>query len=210
MLARYLQPDVSVPFPCPTLPYLTSPCPYLTLPYLSVTYLTVPCPYPPPSPFPPGNDFHRGKKRNGKGSVDDGEDKVLRDSRGKSWHDHLVTLVSRQVLQELVGQVEKIASCPPGVSATNPSVRRAQPRAACTCVRTHWLWLLQDTIAWCAPRVHVCALTGCGSCRILSLGAASRRGRPRNLWIARFLATTPRSRRQRVPGVPRLRAQCCR
>jgi len=41
-------------------------------------------------------------------------------SAGSSVHDHLICLVSRQVLQEVVAQVDKINSCPPGVSATNP------------------------------------------------------------------------------------------
>ena len=41
-------------------------------------------------------------------------------SAGSSAHDHLICLVSRQVLQEVVAQVDKINSCPPGVSATNP------------------------------------------------------------------------------------------
>ena len=66
--------------------------------------------------------FFKAKRRSGKGNTEDVEEKVLRDSRGKSWYDHLVTLVSRQVVQEVVAQVEKIASCPPGISATNPSV----------------------------------------------------------------------------------------
>ena len=47
---------------------------------------------------------------------------MVKDGRGKTWHDHLVTLVSRQVLQEVVAQIEKINSCPTGISATNPQV----------------------------------------------------------------------------------------
>ena len=46
----------------------------------------------------------------------------MKDGRGKTWHDHLISLVSRQVLQEVVMQVDKINSCPRGVSATKPSV----------------------------------------------------------------------------------------
>ena len=55
-----------------------------------------------------------------KGEGDEAEEFALKDSRGKTWQDHFTTLVSRQVLQEVVAQVEKICACPTGVSACNP------------------------------------------------------------------------------------------
>jgi len=79
------------------------------------------------------------KRKDSKVKPEDGED-VARDSRGKTWHDHLITLVSKQVLQEVVLQVDKINSCPQGVSATNPSVAATPvsccfPTTSCCCMR---------------------------------------------------------------------------
>ena len=69
-----------------------------------------------------GGQWSKNKKSKGNKIKEEESEDLVKDGRGKTWHDHLISLVSRQVLQEVVMQVDKINSCPRGVSATKPSV----------------------------------------------------------------------------------------
>jgi len=119
-----------------------------------------------------GVQWSKNKKSKGSKIKEEESEDLVKDGRGKTWHDHLVTLVSRQVLQEVVMQVDKINSCPRGVSATNPSVAApplvsgGQRLAATYLQLTRCVYILVAVLSflWCCP---ICLLhSALSDCRV--------------------------------------------